>query len=55
MYAYVGNVPGHPGEHTYCPECKDIIIDRIGFYIRKNSIKEGKCGKCEYPVAGVWK
>ena len=21
-YAYLGNVPGHPLEHTYCPECK---------------------------------
>jgi hypothetical protein len=29
--AYIGNVPGHPLEHTYCPECKNIAIERYGF------------------------
>ena len=32
-YAYLGNVPGHPLEHTYCPECKNIVIQRYGFSI----------------------
>ena len=33
-YAYVGNVPGHPLEHTYCPECKKIVVKRYGFDIQ---------------------
>src|SRR5512136_931652 len=24
-YPYVGNVPSHPGNHTYCPKCKKIV------------------------------
>ena len=32
-YAYLGNVPGHPLEHTYCPECKSIAIERYGYSI----------------------
>ena len=32
-YAYVGNVPGHPLEHTYCPECKKIVVRRYNFVI----------------------
>ena len=29
-YAYIGNVPGHLGENTYCPKCKKMIIERKG-------------------------
>lgn len=32
-YAYIGNVPGHPLEHTYCPACKYIAVQRYGFSI----------------------
>lgn len=32
-YAYIGNVPGHPLEHTYCPECKNIAIERYEYSI----------------------
>ena len=32
-YAYIGNVPGHPLEHTYCPECKNIAVQRYGHSI----------------------
>lgn len=53
-YAYVGNVPGHAGEHTYCSKCNDIVIDRIGYFIRKIAIKDNKCAKCENPIPGVW-
>jgi pyruvate formate lyase activating enzyme len=33
-YVYLGNVPGHPLEHTYCPECKKIVVKRYGFDIQ---------------------
>jgi pyruvate formate lyase activating enzyme len=32
-YAYIGNVPGHPLEHTYCPECKNIVVRRYSYDI----------------------
>jgi pyruvate formate lyase activating enzyme len=53
-YAYVGNVPGHPGEKTFCPGCKEVVIERVGYTIVRNTIKDGKCGDCEHPIAGVW-
>ncbi|MDG6906787.1 MAG: AmmeMemoRadiSam system radical SAM enzyme [Nitrososphaerota archaeon] len=28
-YVYLGNVPGHPLENTYCPECNRIVIERF--------------------------
>jgi pyruvate formate lyase activating enzyme len=54
-HAYVGNVPGHPGNHTYCPKCKEIIIQRSGFFVTDNRLKNGRCPKCQQPIPGVWR
>ena len=54
-YAFVGNVPGHEGNHTYCPSCRKTIIKRSGFFLTENNIKNGKCGFCGTVIAGVWK
>lgn len=53
-FAYVGNVPGHEGENTYCPGCKELVIKRVGFTILQNSVQGGKCLQCQHPIAGVW-
>lgn len=53
-FAYIGNVPGHPGEHTYCPECGEILIQRVGFYSTLKALKEGGCEKCNHLIPGVW-
>lgn len=54
-FVYVGNVPGHPGEHTYCPKCQKLIIERRGFMINRNRLNNGKCPDCGYPIPGIWK
>jgi pyruvate formate lyase activating enzyme len=53
-YVYTGNVPGESGEKTFCHECDHLLIDRWGFYIRDNRIKNGKCPECGAVVDGVW-
>jgi len=53
-YAYVGNVPGHPGENTYCPNCKRVVVERTGFSVGSVNLDKGKCRFCRQPVAGVW-
>jgi pyruvate formate lyase activating enzyme len=53
-YAYVGNVPGHPGNHTYCPACHKIVIERSGFLIGEVHISHGNCEFCGTKIAGVW-
>jgi len=45
-YVYVGNVPGHLAENTYCPECGKVLIDRSGYMIVANHIHRGKCEYC---------
>lgn len=46
-FIYVGNVPGHPGENTYCPGCGRLVIERLGYSITKYQIQDGKCQFCE--------
>lgn len=53
-YVYIGNVPGHPGENTYCPNCGKIVVKRVGYQILENNIKENKCGFCGFRIAGIW-
>ncbi len=54
-FCYIGNVPGHEGENTYCPGCKKIVVQRMGFQIIKNAInKNGKCQFCGHKIAGIW-
>jgi len=52
-YVYTGNVPGLSGESTYCYNCKALLIDRLGFGIRKNLIADGKCPGCDTAIDGV--
>jgi pyruvate formate lyase activating enzyme len=53
-YVYVGNVPGHPGNHTYCPKCRARVIARQDFFVLESSLKDGRCGACGFGIAGVW-
>jgi pyruvate formate lyase activating enzyme len=53
-YVYVGNVPGHPGENTYCSACKKVVIGREGFTILEMNLKDGKCKFCGKIIPGVW-
>jgi len=53
-YVYVGNVSGHPGENTYCPNCKREILKRVRYSIRQNNIVNGKCKWCGEKIPGVW-
>ena len=54
-FTYIGNVPGHQAENTYCPACGKVVIRRSGYTIVENKLKDDKCPFCETHVAGVWK
>ncbi len=46
-YVYLGNVPGHHYENTYCPDCGELLIKRYGFDVVSYRITaENKCPKC---------
>lgn len=52
-YVYEGNVPGAGGEHTRCPSCSALLIERCGFTLLANHIRKGACPDCHTRIAGV--
>lgn len=54
-YVYIGNVPGHKYNSTYCPHCKKRLIYRLHFTVLENKIKDGKCPYCQNLIPGKWK
>ncbi len=46
-YVYIGNVPGHKGENTYCHNCKKLLIERIGFKTEVVGLRDRTfCSNC---------
>lgn len=47
LYPYIGNVPGHRYEHTYCPNCGEKLVKRYGYYVLEYKItQDKKCPRC---------
>ncbi|UCG79285.1 MAG: AmmeMemoRadiSam system radical SAM enzyme [Nitrospirota bacterium] len=53
-YVFEGNVPGEGRENTFCPTCTTLGIKRSGFSVIENTLINGRCSKCNQPIAGVW-
>jgi pyruvate formate lyase activating enzyme len=56
-FVYAGNIPGavRNYEHTYCPNCNKLLIERWGFKVLKNVLTDGQCPKCNTTIPGYWK
>lgn len=53
-YVYVAKVIGHEGENTFCPNCGEKIISRLGFVIDAIDLVDGGCRYCGTPIPGHW-
>jgi len=55
-FVYAGNLPGYVGnwENTLCPGCGELLIERYGFRVQRNRIRNGACPKCSRQIPGVW-
>jgi len=56
-YVYAGNLPGRvdPYEHTFCPTCGEVLIERMGYVILGYNLSgDGACPTCGTSIAGVW-
>jgi len=55
-FVYTGNIPGalDGRESTWCPDCKALLIQRRGFYVEANHLRDGCCPKCSRRIPGVW-
>ena len=55
QYVYIGNIESKMGQNTYCPDCKKLLIERSGYSILQNRLKDGCCPDCGKKIYGVWK
>jgi pyruvate formate lyase activating enzyme len=56
-FVYAGNVPGavRSLESTFCPGCRALLVERLGYRIVKNRIgADGRCPGCGRVIPGVW-
>jgi len=56
-FVYAGNLPGRVGslENTYCPDCRNLLVQRRGFTVMDYHITpQGECPKCAHLIPGIW-
>jgi pyruvate formate lyase activating enzyme len=53
-YVYVGNLPGHEAESTFCPSCGARVIERVGYRLGRRNLRDGRCGACGAVIEGMW-
>jgi len=57
-YVYAGNLPGRVGpfENTYCPSCRALLIERVGYTILRDLVTPGRgvCPSCSARIPGRW-
>jgi pyruvate formate lyase activating enzyme len=51
-YIYLGNVPGAKSESTFCYNCNQMLIERVGYRIAANHIIDSCCPDCGVKIAG---
>jgi pyruvate formate lyase activating enzyme len=54
-HVYIGNRRSDEGQNTYCPACGILLIERVGFTVLQNRMKDGRCPGCGHEIYGVWK
>jgi len=55
-YVYAGNLPGmvRSLENTYCHNCNELLVERVGFQVRQYRIEGGRCPSCSAAIPGIW-
>ena len=53
-YVYIGNVPGHLANNTFCPRCGEKLVGRKGLIVTENNLQGGRCPFCGYQIPGIW-
>lgn len=55
-FVYAGNLAGHTAdlEDTRCPACAATLVERRGFQVLSNRLRDGRCPECRQRIPGVW-
>lgn len=53
-FVYISNLAPHDGNHTFCPRCRKPVIQRLGFKVLRNDLRNGQCPHCRTAIPGIW-
>ena len=54
-YVYIGNCQDvEDPETTFCPGCREPVIERKIFNVERMNLEDGNCGNCGQAISGVW-
>ncbi|MCP4652892.1 MAG: AmmeMemoRadiSam system radical SAM enzyme [Candidatus Omnitrophica bacterium] len=53
-FIYIGNIIASNKQNTYCSNCRESLIERVGFSVVENNLEGDKCKYCSNLVAGIW-
>jgi pyruvate formate lyase activating enzyme len=53
-YVFIGNVPHHEGNNTYCHNCAKVLIERKGYLITAYNLNGDRCKFCNTVIPGRW-
>jgi pyruvate formate lyase activating enzyme len=53
-FVYLGNLPRHPAESTYCPQCGEVLIERLGYRVSIRKLDDNRCGACGREIPGLF-
>jgi pyruvate formate lyase activating enzyme len=51
-YVYTGNVHDREGGSTWCPNCRELLIERDWYELGRYAIRGGACAHCGAPIPG---
>jgi pyruvate formate lyase activating enzyme len=54
QYVYIGNVPGHQRNSSFCPCCGETLISRVHFAMLDLKLDHGRCPACGHKIPGIW-
>jgi len=46
QFVYLGNIAHGDYDNTFCPSCKNLLIERYGFSAQIKGLIKGKCSRC---------
>ena len=53
-FTYIARVTGHEGENTFCPDCGELLIERVGYVVGEIHLEDGRCRYCGREIPGKW-
>lgn len=53
-HVYIGNIEVEGASDTLCPACHRPLVQRSGYVVSANRVKDGRCPDCGATIRGVW-